>query len=190
MNKKTSKNWAKQKSLKKHVKSQYAKYKIIVYQFSMPKKTRLPWTLCNGCSLNVLVHMNFKLFKLKPKTHLSSDTIEYEKWMTAHMLCQRVVFFPRKQIHENAWNCIWSKFLLCMNCICFFILYYYQDQLHSDTFKIWIWLQFGFSFARIRFIWNVLRSKNRHNGQMNRKRYTKYILENLQTQQHTERHRM
>lgn len=145
---------SKTKQSKKHVKSQYAKYKIIVYQFSMPKKKRLPLTLCNGCSLNVLVHMNFKLFKLKPKTHLSSDTIEYEKWMTAHMLCQRVVFFQK----ANPWKCL-KLYMIQIAAMhelhmgrFFFILYYYQDQLHSDTFKIWIWLQFGFSFARIRFI--------------------------------------
>lgn len=69
----------------------------------LAEKKRLPLTLCNGCSLNVLVHMNFKLFKLKPKTHLSSDTIEYEKWMTAHMLCQRVIFFLQK---ANPWKCL------------------------------------------------------------------------------------
>lgn len=166
--------------------------KSLFTSFRCRKKKRLPLTLCNGCSLNVLVHMNFKLFKLKPKTHLSSDTIEYEKWMTAHMLCQRVVFFQK----ANPWKCL--------------KLYMFQiaamHELHMGRFFFYfVLLSRSITFRHIQnlnmtSIWLFFRSyslhlkcvafENRHNGQMNRKRYTKYILENLQTQQHTERHRM
>lgn len=127
--------------------------------------------ICGSSNVLVLVHMNFKLFKLKPKTHLSSDTIEYEKWMTAYSAVDIVFFFFFWLLQANPWKCLTNDPNCCFAWIAYgsLFLHYYQDQLQSDTFKIWIWLQRLTRSLSLARLWARARKQTQY--KINRKRY-------------------